>query len=550
MSNIVGVVGVDGHNPIYDNSPDARWNMWSIHQVWLGEEGENKFVPKVNDYVLEPESGLMYIVVSLDPITFVPELSRANLKQGNSVDSLLSITEDNFRVYYDKTTRPFSLTVDGFFYTHSLTATFARIYRGSFLEPSNIISRLYNNNGEFIGHDVPLSLVAFNSHDNYGIKSIPSCNTDVELRDGELATVVTFTSDGKVVSKAACIIEDTSYVTQAYAEQRYITQIFIKSSFLDELNPTTINYPINLPIVSFNPIGVVQYNDGSQIEYPVDGQRFSLFGLDTFVSTIIGHKVPLVLSYKMTSTEAALANVSIDGNFITRPYELIVSEPNRSYDVKLFIYPIWIDEVTGYNYKVYMTNLDRNIMYDVTSKVTISTSSPGFNPLAYGITQRLTFVLNLNDVVGSFRNFQHVQTVDILLRAPANNTNVTNIWEVSHEAPGIIPYYGTNLRAILNMDTRRSIVIDNGSADQADFLDKLYWSTGPLSNPVTETQAPTPTHMEVKYDGEVVLVEMKDYYRPVIFNKDIERFSNVEIMFYKQVPGGWLKLSVAVLTVR
>ncbi|MBF6682381.1 hypothetical protein, partial [Acinetobacter baumannii] len=77
--------------------------------------------------------------------------------------------------------------------------------------------------------------------------------------------------------------------------------------FVENSRTNDINYPVNLPVPSFNPIAVVQYNDGSQVEYPVNGDKFSLFGLEQFPSTIIGHSVPLVLSYRLDPNEAALA---------------------------------------------------------------------------------------------------------------------------------------------------------------------------------------------------------------------------------------------------
>lgn len=548
-TDAIGIVGVDGKTPIFVPR-DGRWNMWSIHDVYLGELGENKFIPKINDYIIEPETGITYIVTDLNNVTFIPEYKPVTIKQSISVDEILSSTSDNYRIYYDKTINPYTLSVDGFMRIYSSSATTARIYKGNFIDPTKIISRRYDNNGNFIGHDIPLQVVAFNSHDNYAIKSIPTCNTTLDLQDGETCTVVVFDSNGKVLTKALCVLEETTYVAQAYAEQKYITNIFIKSVFIDTAQSTEINYPVNLPIPSFNPIGVVQYNDGSQVEYPVDGDKFRLYGLDQFVSTIIGHKVPLVLSYRMDSTESALASVDSDHYYVTRPYTLVVSNPNRSYNVKLFVYPVWVDGINGYSYKAFLMNLDRNILYEVTNLISIATNSPSFNPLAYGITQRITFSLDLANVSGIYNHFLHIQTVDIILRGPATDSSVMNIWEVGSQVPTTVPYYGTNLKAVRDPATNTKIEIHNNIQTVDEFITKFYRSTIPLFNPVTELEAPDPTHIEVRYLNETILKPISDFKDIFVFSVPVPMYSNVEVIFHKETISGYLKLSIASLTVR
>lgn len=546
----IGIVGLDGMSPIYQ--PDARWTIWSIRDIYLGSgsEGKNKYIPKVSDWVVEPETGTTYIVTDLNNVTFIPELTPTTIKQTVTVDEITSSTNDNYRIYYDKSITPYTLSVDGLMRVYSSTATYARIYKGSFIDDTKIISRRYDNNGNFIGHDIPLQVVAFNSHDNYSIKYIPTCNTNEELQDGESCIVVVFDSNGKIISKVLCILDETTFVAQAYAEQKYITQIFLKSVFIDPTQTNQINYPVNLPVPSFNPIGVVQYNDGTQVEYPVDGDKFRLYGLDQFVSTILGHRVPLVLSYRMDSTESALASIGSDNYYVTRPYELVVSNPNRSYNVKLFVYPAWVDRLNGYTYKAYLMNLDRNILYDVTNYLSLASNSPSFNPLAYGITQRITFTVDLANVSGIFNHYLHVQTVDIVLRGPADDDSIPNIWEVGSQVPSATPYYGTNLRATVDNVTHTKVSIENNLATVAEFIQKLYRTTIPLYNPVTELEAPEPTHIEVKRLDENILVPIANFNYEFVFTKPVSKHSNIEIVFYKETISGYLKLSVAILTVR
>lgn len=545
--NAIGVIGADGSTPIYQ--PDARWTMWSIHDIYRGSVGKNKYIPKVKDWVVEPETGETFIVVSLDYMTFVPEMVPVTIQMQKSVDEITSSTNDNYRVYYDKTVSPYTLAVDGLMRVYSSTASFARVYRGTLIDPTKIISRKYDNSGNFVGHDIPLETVAFNSHDNYAVKSVPTCNVSEELPDGETCIVVIFDTAGKVLSKVTCILEETTYVAQAYAEQKYVTQIFLKSVFIDSTNSTDILYPVNLPTASFNPIGVVQYNDGSQVEYAIDGNKFNLYGLDQFVSTIVGHKVPMVLTYRLSDNEAALATVDSDGVYVTRPYDLKVSHPNRSYNVKLYVYPVWVDDVSGYTFKAYMMSLERNFLIDVTSVTGLTSASPSFNPTAYGVTQRLTFTVDLANVTSIYNHFLHVQTIDITLRGPATDAGVTNIWEVGSQVPSNVPYYGTNLKATLDQRGTK-IDISNGMTTTKEFIDRVYRTTLPLSNPLTEIEAPVPTHMDVNYLDEVRRVPIAEFNSIFSYTNTVQLYSNIEIVFLKETINGYFKLSVALMTVR
>jgi hypothetical protein len=548
MPTAIGIVGTDGYTPIYN--PDGRWEVWNINEIYMGGVGQNKFIPKVNDWVVDPAAGSVFIVTDLNNVTLVPELATVNLNQTTIIDEIIVSTNDNYRIYYDKSTTPYTLAVDSFARIYSNSATTARIYRGEFIDNTKIISRRYDNSGNFLGHDIPLSLVAYNSHDNYSVKWIPTCNTTAELNDGEPCLVVVFNATGKVLGKIRCIVDETTYVAPSYAEHKYITNIFLKSAFIDITNPETIEFPVNLPLASFNPIGVVQYNDGTQVEYPVDGTKFTLYGLDSFISTIIGHRVPLVLSYKMAPTESALATVTSDNYFVTKPYTLVVSNPNTSYNVKLFIYPEWLDTLNGYRLKAYLMNLDRNILFDVTSAIYPAVSSPAFNPVGYGNIQRLTFNINLQNVSPIFNYFIHSQTVDIILRGPATDDSNPNLWEVATQIPSTVGLYGTSLRAQLIGVTNNIINISNGYTTVEQFLNNTYYKSAPIINPITETTPIVPTHMEVKYINETIRVPIEQFNNNIVFTNNLTRLKNVEVVFLKQTPLGMLNLSIVSMTIR
>lgn len=571
-SSLSGIQTEDGYTPLYQ--PDAKFEWWNMKDVYFGKIGKNKVIPKVDDYVIVPELGEIYIVRYLDPVTFIPSLSPITLKAQTINDSITSATEQNYRIYYDRSQKPYTLTPDAFLYSYSSEATVARIYKGLIIDDNEIISQVFNNSGTFIGFDIKLEVVAFDSHDNYSIKHVPSCNTDVELKDGEACTIVLFDSRGKVVSKAHCIIDETTYVIEAYAKQKYITNIYMKSFFLDKIDSTTINFPVNLTTDSLMPTGVVVYNDGTEVEYLVDGTKFSLYGLDvvddnltdksiinSFASTTVGHKFPLVLCYNKNPNEQIGAvtghnpnngiSNSLDPNKITKKYELVVSEPNRAYGVKLYVYPEWIDEVSGYQLKFYMLNLERDMFYHIPqSLVSLSEDSRPYSSKLYGVTQRLTYIIDLSQVSSSYNKFNYVQTFEMILRAPANKDEITNIWEVATEFPTNLPFFGTDLRARIFNVQKNSLSIKDNFKNVDDMLDKLYNNTSPLVNRTIETSPLKPTHMSINYNGEEKLIKVSEYAKELVFKNKLELYKNVEIIFYRESIGTFLTLSVANLTIR
>lgn len=548
MTSAVGIVGTDGHTPIYQ--PGIRW-FWGLHELYRGEEGKNKYVGEINNVVMEPETGRLFRIARVDPVTLIPTLEPMAPLKDVSIEEITTTSNDNFRLYFDRSISPYTLAVDAMVKIHSSSASFARIYRGNFIEDTEVISRRYNNSGEFIGVDIPLEMVAYNSHDNFAIKAVPTCNTQEELVDGEAAIVAVYDVNSKLISRIRCVCEETTFVAQAFAEQKFITNIYMRSAFINDTNSSQISYPVNLPAPSFSPVGVVQYNDGSKIEYPVDGDKFTLFGMDQFVSTIIGHRVPLVLQYRMAAHETGLASVRVENqHFITRPYELIVSSPNTSYNAKLYVYPVWVDQITGYHYKVFLMNLDRNVIFEVTDLVSLAANSPAFNPHGYGITQRLIFTIDLSRVSSIFSSFLHVQSVDILLRStPLEETSQT-VWEVASQVPTPTPYYGKNLRAKLDNITRTKVLIDNNFVTTTDFINEVYKLTNPLFNPMNETAAPLPTHMEIHHGNERIMMGINDYKDTIVFSHALSPYTNIDITFLRLTPSGYLKLSVASMIVR
>lgn len=555
------------HPPV--RTEESLFRIWAKDQVYLDadQDKEHKHVPKLFDWVVDRHTGTFEMVTYIDPMTDIPKLDPINVSMGKKVETILSSTDDAYRLWYDKTQMPATLTPDTFLRSYGGEATVMRIFKGTNIDDSNIISMLYDNNGEFIGHDIPMELAGKDvMTDNRTIKVPVSCHTNADLKAGDVCMLVFYGSSGKVVGRTSALIEDSAFIKPAFMETRAIKNISLKSVFLDNSDKNTVHFPLNLTIDSYQPVGVLHYNDGSTVEMIVDGSKFQLWGIDdvkaqmggggkpfinNFSSTTPGHKIPIMLAYKRGDDEASIMVQSQDDRMLTRPYDLIVSEPNRSYGVKLFLYPEWMNDVSGYRLKAYLMTLDRDVIYEVpTDLLVLAENSPPFDPKGYGMTQRLTYSVDLANLSATYGTYRHTQTVDIVLRAPANDAMVENIWEVTTEYPSPPPYFGTNLRARLVHNATKSITISNKFETEDEFLDALYKTTRPLVDPTSELNPPRPTHFGIENGSEELIMKLGEFKNVITFQKELELHRNVVIKFYKELADKYLKLSVCELTVR
>ncbi len=555
MSNEVvhGVVGLDGNVPIYQ--PDARWCIWGFHEIYNGQIGLNKYIPKVNDYVIDPETFTTFSVDALDPVTLIAtlrEVRPANMSYVfNETDVLFGVgpgtQSDTYRVYLDKSVTPYVLAVDARLSIGGSSASYAKLFKSSVLDSSGeVISKIFDNSGNFISNNVPLELVILDSHINYSKKIISVCNTTEDMQDNEIVTAVIYSDTGHVISKRQLLVENTSFIRSVNVAQKYISHISLNSPFMSPTIENRIDFPLNIPLNSLNLTGTVHYSDGSTMKLPVDGVKFRIHGLDQYVSTIIGQKINLVLSYSLGVNETAYAGVSSDGNYINEAYTLVTTNPNNSYTVKLFGYPVWVDSANGYNMSWYLYNLERNIYFDVTPYVSFSSTTGAYNPKAYGILQRKSVSINLKDITSSFKSFIHTQLIDIVLNGVPDS--VSYPWNVSHESVSLRPAYGVDLFA--KKISGSVIKISNDISTYTEWLEKVYYNTYPIINSVIETFPMVPTHFVVKYDNYTVEKAISEWDSNIELSTTVTDYKTITIRFIKKTSTGDLQLSIAAMIVK
>lgn len=548
------VVGIDNVAPVWQ--PDGRFTVWKLSEVYTGQLGEGKYVPKVEDLVYDPPSKTWYTCVSVDQTTLVARLERADpLKQNqefSELDIFLGVgpgtITDTFRAYVNKAIFPHSLTIDQRITIKGSRAESVKIFRGNDVEgTAKVISALYNQNGQLTTNNIPLELAAIDGQ-NISVKCVPTCYTTEDLPNDEVLVMIAYGDDGQQVAKAEVLVENTQFVPNSDASTKYVTAIELKSPWLAESDPLLLQFPVNVTMSSLSLTGVVHYNDGSKIEMPVDQTKFSIYGFNNFIATVVGQKVPLVLDYQLSNNEVAVGLDTTPKRSIVKDYSAITTNQDGNYTPKLFGYPVWIDALNGYRLEWWLYDLDRDLATLATPFVSFTNESPAFNPVGYGYKQSLKVAVNLKDVNVSSRAINHVQSIDIILRQPgtARTTNWAIGWDPSMET-----FYGEGNAAKTHFvnDNLTQLDITLGETDFVAWYNRIFTLTKPLFDPRRETEAPDPTHFSVATRDWSADYPIYQWNQVLNVGHAIPNNSTVFIKFFIRSGDGDIQLTCAGLPV-
>lgn len=541
------VTGTDGHAPMYD--PESRWQTWSYAEIYFGEDGENKYVPKLGDWVRDTSTTQLYEVTFLDPLTLVPTLVEVENGAGETA-LLVGPTADSYRVYLDTSVSPHVLAVDTRLKVAGSMSQYAKIYRGSDATVTGrIVGFLYNNNGTFNTDQIPLETIYVDAPATTEIKAVGICYTNENMRDGERVTVVIYNDQGHVVSKRSLIVENTSFIRLQSAGTKYISHIAIDSPFISNSDVNTLEYPINVPLQAFNMYGLVHYSDGEIMRLPIDGTKFKLLGLETFVSTVVGQEINLALSYALDLSEAVYGAISADGKYVTEPIKLVTLAQDGSYTVKLYAYPVWNTSTNEYVLQWYLMDLNRDILFSVGQYIYFNDNSDTFDPVAWDQVQNLSVRINLRDVSAGMKSYIHTQTVAVILKDVG--TAPTTRWLVGFET-GQSPFYGNNLFANIELVDANlwKVNISNGFANFSEWLEELYYNTKPLMDRKKEILPPTPTHIVFISGNTRTEYDISLWNTDLQVNGALDTLGTVFVEFIKRTSGGDLKLAIAGLSIK
>lgn len=517
MSNIEiisGVQGSDGEVPIHN--PDALLTSRYLRDIFVpGGPGLGRVIPKVGELVFDSFNDSEYPIQVVTAIDYVS--GKSTMKPWNNTpaqgftpgDILTGVgnvtSAETYRIFLDTSVTPFSMTVDQRLSYPGPDVDHIVAYVGNPDGTRRPVSVYYNNAGELIGESVPVVPALTRNPDvpeGYTIvKGIPTFYSNEDLDNNTPVLVIAYAAAGHEVSRRQLLIKRSGFTPKRNDAIKYIRDISLRTPFMSDTDEEVINLPVNVPLQGLYMRGVVSFNDGSEIEYPIDNVRFSLLGLSDYVATEPNRRSKLVLRYRVPNNEMSLGGVQTDNFYRTRRYSVMTKEAQGAYNVKIYAYPVWIDPVQGYALRFFLYNSDRRVKYDITHLVEYAVNGAPFNPTLYGVLQTLNVGINLSKVSPSYVNYRFNQIIQLVLWREGTERE-TN-WTIQFET-GQDPAYGPNNRAKLKFINSNYYLLslDNNCATMKDWLKRLYWDTLPIYNSRTEVAGIEPTHFRVKVGNQ------------------------------------------------
>lgn len=541
--------GSDGAIPQYD--PNNLWKTWRYEEIYFGAEAINKHVPKVDDYVRSLSDKKTYRVTAVSDLLIPTLVEESELSEGLTSNVLIGegLQPVTFRLYLDTSKLPFEASIDSRHYINGDANTYARIFIGYDVGVNGKVVSAVFNGSTYLDDKIPLELVHYDNHTNLAQKCVPPFHTKEDMPNGQVCTVVIYNAQNSETSRKTLLIERTSYNRPVNAFQKYISSISLESVFLSSSDPYVLNYPMNVPATSMNVMGVLHYSDGSEKRLPVDGTKFSLFGIETFVATRPGQRVPLVLNYRLDSGEAAYGAISADGKKITEPYSIVTTHENGVFSPILMGYPHWNKVTSKYAMRWWLLDLNRSTLLEATSSVQFNESSMVFDGADHNNVQLLSVRVKLNEVSQALPNWIHTQTAYVRLYDPAN-TDV-GVWEVGQENV-FGTFYGTDLKADVKVINQNEYLINLGNSILTlnEWLNKLYFNSKPVFSLYKEASAPIPTHFTVinsMSNSQTFPLNMWNQQFSIFTN--IAEASNLIVRWERQVGNTTLILAVTELSI-
>lgn len=489
--------------------PSRGFKTWDINEIFTEVSGpENRHVPNKGDLVKSKTGGWLE-VTQVDYTTGISVLTPWSSvpKTGCDVpeDILLGagpgqITE-SYRILIDTSVTPHTLAFDTRLRVYGSTVKYVKVFRGTVVENGQIISRQYDPEGNLLGDAIPLegagSMVQGEVPTSIKVPQVGY--SSVALNDGEPCTAVFYDDVGHIVSYSVLLVKNTSFVRKMNSSMKYITSIELSSPFLSRADDRVLECPINIPINSLTKYGVVNYSNGESVTLPIDDSKFSLYGLQRFVSTILGQRQPITLIYRLSADEAAYGSIPGDTLHMSDDYLATTVKVDNAYSVKLFAYPTWVNSSTGYRMVYWLYNLDRQVAHNVTQWVELGENSNLFDGTLYGNEQELILELDLSKVSPLYKAYRHVQIIRFTLHATGTSL-VDTRWSMRTQVTD--PTYGVNLNALatyVNTEgTPANIIYDLdvacGKGSVEDWLRDVYGNTLPLYDATSEARPPAPTH--------------------------------------------------------
>jgi hypothetical protein len=533
---------IDGKRYFTQTIPTFR--IWSMEEVLIeGRDNTSaKYIPNEGDWVIDPDNLIYYKAIDRDPLTHTVKLE-LHPNQSLPMPYHDPIVNPIHRIYIDKNITPHVCNVDATFTVGGSTLSHAIVYKG--IEPLNnslAVSAIYHADGSFNTNQVPLVRIASDSHELHDIHAVGTFSTSYNLNNGDLVTVVVFDTRGNVASKVAMLMDDTSHLNDHILSTRTISNIELYSPFIAP-DGNVIRRPISIDINDLNLSCVIHYNDGSEDVLPVNTGNVKLLGMEVVSLNNMSLEHVVVLRYELKDGEVANAPLTTNGKFITIPYLVKNYAPNISYNIKLHLFPAYINAVEGYKMLAYINLPDRSGIINVTEH--IRWNGAAFNGKDLTL-QELDAYIDLGDIDGIPNDYDLHNRFNITINHFGGD--IAPHWYMSDTFGETYIAYKPHVVDVSGGTTRFKIKPDSKPND--DWWTEAYESSKPLVIQGSELSPPNPSHISITMSDGTVTLLRKEEIDKVLF-VDGYRVSPAEVIvckFVQKYGDSYLELSVLPLT--
>lgn len=550
----------DVNNVIPEINLNRQNKFWMMEQIYQGPGSVGRIVPNVGDFVLDWASGT-YRVLTVDhygtQLAYMVRVNLATLGGGVDENDTAVVTgpginSNSFRIYVDTSVVPHVLAIDSRVIWNGSANHHVKIYRGTEIDAKKAapISAILNQSNVIISSSIPLEKVVIPNGVNVSQKTASVAWCSEAVTDGEICTVVTETAAGVVTSVDKFVIKTTNFMRTVDQSAVYVRDIELLTPFMSKTNKRLVECPINLITQSLMFTAKVTYSDGKSKVYPIDGTKFSLAGMSSFVASQIGQMIPVTLVYNLSDNELVVGGTpNLPDRRYTKQYSIRTMEIDTFYSVKLFAVPMWGSN-NRWSIQFWLYDLERKDIRDVTSLVEYAPGKPVFVGNLWGQPQRLELALNMQKLGETYAYFRHVQIINVTLVKPGSSASELTYYTLGYNDSEA---YGNNVRAYFTSDEQNAgkmkVNIACGYTDVESWITNVYRKLDPLYYSYSEPRAPSPTHAKIvigSFQREVEINHILEDIRNI--NSGIGQGNTIRVQLFHRAAENDQQLAMAPMT--
>lgn len=530
-----------------------RYQDFNYDEIYLGTGGAGvtKHVPNVGDKITKRDYGEGFITaIDPDPDNPVPTIRWVllyGIVSGVDPDSDSIITASSSfqasaitRCYIDDSVDPIVANIDSRWRSH-LDASHGKLFLGTDTSELTgvVISAQYNSSGVYTGENVPY---VNDDADNPTTKRATAFNIKQSVPAESTVTLVDYSSAGNAIGEQRFLTVNSASMRPASASSVQLTGFTLESVLMDPDDSSKIITPVNTTLDTTTFSITLNYSDGSKVEnVSIDGSKAKMSG-HKFNTMLTGDPSHITVSYYPAANEPFTGGSPGVKPHFTNVYEINTQVLDTDFVLQLMCVPTYKSLISGFDLEWFLFNLDRDILIDVTSAVTVGDNlraGADFDGTLYDTTQELSVRLTTDTVLpGVYPKHVHSQLVNITLSVPGTSDDYTP-WVIDYQlggtflvGPGEYLSCSTFGNGTFNLGLRFD--------DVDKWLYELFYKAIPLYDSSVEVHAPEPTHVRVTYGSAEKTVAIGDWDQNQEFpagTATLEEGKTVKLDWYFEVSG-------------